>query len=93
MQVRILGDDPRQYLDVLFTPVLLDLFIFDHLVDSTGDHPHDGLVTDVVGDNFFGFVELRTMGYYIAPELSLPVLMKILYKFRESLLGFEQGLV
>lgn len=33
------------------------------------------------------------MGYYIAPELSLPVLMKILYKFRESLLGFEQGLV
>lgn len=56
MLIGVFRDSPGQYLEVLFTPVLLYPAVLEHLVDANRDNPHDRVLTYVPRDHLLPFV-------------------------------------
>ncbi len=90
VEITILRDGPDEYLEVFFTPILLNLPIFEHLVDSGREHPENGLVADVIGDDLSGSIELCAVYNHIPSEFRLPVFLKSSNEFDHFLLGLEE---
>ena len=93
MQICVFGDSPDQDLEILFTPIFLYFSIFDHLVDSGADHPHNSLVADVVVDDLPGFIQLCAVGEDICSQFGLPELLEALDEFDHFFLWVMQRLV
>ena len=81
MQICVFGDGPDQDLEILLAPIFLYFSIFDHLVDSGADHPHNSLVADVVVDDLPGFIQLCAVGEDICSQFGLPELLEALDEF------------
>lgn len=81
VQICVFRDGPDEDLEILFTPIFLNFSIFDHLVDSGGDHPQDGLVADVVVDDLSGFIELCAVCEDVCSQFGLSKLLEALDEF------------
>jgi hypothetical protein len=90
--VSIFADDPDKDFEVFLGPVFLYFPVFQHLVDSAPDHPHDGLVTDIASDHPTTLVELRAVDKNVRTQLTLPVLVESLHKFDKPSFGLKQSL-
>jgi hypothetical protein len=89
--VAVLGDHPDEYLHVLLAPVLLDLLVLDHLLDSRGDDAQDGLIADVGGDHLLVSIDLLAVLQDVASDVALPVLLQLADEEDEFLLGLGEG--
>lgn len=93
MHICVFGDGPDQDLEILFAPIFLYFSIFNHLVYSWADHPHDSLVADVVMDDLSGFIQLCAVDEDICSQLGLPELLEVLDEFDHFFLWVVERLV